>query len=254
VNPSADTPVTHAEQLAELAARLNMSPATARKYLRETVTLPDGRRIHGYPPGAAGGLLEEHRLRDELARQLGGITEAKLRYGRADVMTASAVFEVESRRSWRDGVRQVLAYSAQCGLPPALALFGVIRKDELLSLFQTIASRVHAVQEPRLDLWWHNGYRWQEITSRATCANMPAGVSFEKCRHCLQPLVILRGGDEPRHHSYLGERGTRPHHCDGLCQRTRTAGHRGPDCPYWQRLVEADERRRAGRHRDLDDR
>ena len=52
----------------------------------------------------AGGQLLEHRLRDKLAAQLGGITEANLPYGRPDVLTATAVFEVEPAKNWRHGV------------------------------------------------------------------------------------------------------------------------------------------------------
>jgi hypothetical protein len=48
-------------------------------------------------PGASGCALEEHRFRDVLAHQTGGVTEAVLHCGCADVMTATAVFEVESR-------------------------------------------------------------------------------------------------------------------------------------------------------------
>ena len=109
------TPSADAER--ELARLMGIAPSTARKYLRRAVTLPDGRQVTGWPPGTAGGRLLEHQLRDKLAAQLGGITEAALPYGRPDVLTASAVFEVEPARQWRHGVRQVLAYPAQTGLP-----------------------------------------------------------------------------------------------------------------------------------------
>ena len=95
---------------AELTRLMGVTPETARSYLRETVVLPDGRQIVSWPPGAAGGQLLEHRLRDKLATQLGGITEAQLPYGRADVLTKDTVFEVEPAENWRHGVRQVLAY------------------------------------------------------------------------------------------------------------------------------------------------
>jgi hypothetical protein len=80
---------------AELTRLTGVTPETARSYLRVTVILPDGRQITGWPPGAAGGQLLEHRLLDKLATQLGGITEAQLPYGRADVLTKDTVFEVE---------------------------------------------------------------------------------------------------------------------------------------------------------------
>src|SRR5487761_1268337 len=113
----------------ELATLMGVSAETARGYMRASVTLPDGRSIAGWQPGTAGGQLEEHRLRDKLAAQLHGITEAVLPYGRADVLTASAVFEVEPVKNWRHGVRQALAYSAQTNLPPAVALFGPVTAD-----------------------------------------------------------------------------------------------------------------------------
>jgi hypothetical protein len=78
-----------------LADLMGVAPGTARRCLRRTITLPGGRQITGWPPGTVGGNLEEHRLRDKLAAQLHGITEANLPYGRADVLTAAAVFEVE---------------------------------------------------------------------------------------------------------------------------------------------------------------
>ena len=109
---------------------MGVTPETARSYLREVVILPDGRQITGWPPGAAGGQLLEHRLRDNLATQLGGITEAQLPYGRADVLTKDTVFEVEPAENWRHGVRQVLAYAAQVGLPPAVALFGTVAAEK----------------------------------------------------------------------------------------------------------------------------
>ena len=122
-------------ELEEFAARLNVAPSTARGYLRESVILPDGRRITGQPPGCAGATVIEHWLRDDLARQLRGITEAVLPYGRADVMTAKTVFEVEAAQSWRAGMRQVLAYSVQSGLQPALALFGQAHRDAVLKMY-----------------------------------------------------------------------------------------------------------------------
>jgi len=55
-----------------------------------------------------------------------------LPFGRADVLTKSAV---ETYRRRRNGARQVLAYSGQRGLPSALALFGQIHRDDLLNLY-----------------------------------------------------------------------------------------------------------------------
>jgi hypothetical protein len=78
------------DAITELPDRMTVSPATALRYLRKGVTLPDGRQIEGHAPGVAGATLPDHELRDELARQLNGMTEAVLPYGRADVLTKSS--------------------------------------------------------------------------------------------------------------------------------------------------------------------
>lgn len=155
------------DDLAWLSRCLNCSPTSARRRLRAAVTLPGGRRVLGWQPGVAAVTLHEHELRDELAAQLGGITEASLSYGRADVMTAAAVFEVETYAKWRDGVRQVLAYSAQCDLPPALALFGNARGSQVLRLYYTLRDG-----PPPIQMWWHTGDRWEHIASPRVCRNM----------------------------------------------------------------------------------
>lgn len=154
--------------VSELASAMNVSAATARQYLRMSVTLPDGRIIKGSAPGMSACTLKEHVLRDLLADQLHGITEACLPYGRADVMTAAAVFEVETAAKWRTGVRQVLAYSAQCGLPPALALFGQIHYADLAKLYIKLRDG-----RPPVSLWWWSGHSWNQISSRRACRSMP---------------------------------------------------------------------------------
>lgn len=57
--------------------------------------MPDGRRVYGRDPGRSRVTLLEHLLRDELAIAVQGVTEAALPYGRADVLTERAVYEVE---------------------------------------------------------------------------------------------------------------------------------------------------------------
>ena len=154
---------------------MDVSPAAvARRYLRRTITLPDGREITGWPPGTARGRLLEHKLRDKLAAQLGGITEANLPYGRPDVLTATAVFEVEAAKNWRHGVSQVLSYSAQSGLPPAIALFGAIHHDALLKLYLKIRDCLGRANYGAIALWWWAGVGWTPISSRSRCRNMPA--------------------------------------------------------------------------------
>lgn len=173
-----DLPVTTdftAPDWDELAGRMGVTAGTARRYLRGQITLPDGRQIIGQQPGTAGGQLEEHRLRDKLAEQIHGITEAVLPYGRADVLTAAAVFEVERHRTWQNGARQALAYSAQTGLPPALALFGTIHRDDLLKLYLKLRGDMWHGNAGAIALWWWTGYAWTDISSRTRCVNMPRG-------------------------------------------------------------------------------
>lgn len=142
--------------------------STLARYSKQHITLPDGRVIAGRRPGLSGGTLLEHRLRDELARRIHGVTEAVLPYGRADVMTAATVFEVEPARAWRHGVRQVLAYSAQCGLPPAVALFGEMHRDKVLKIYLKLRDG-----RPPVELWWHSHAGWEHISSRVACRNQP---------------------------------------------------------------------------------
>jgi hypothetical protein len=137
------------------------------RYTKRWVTLPDGRKVYGRIPGTSSVVVLEHRLRDDLARHVRGYTEAVLPYGRADVMSEQSVFEVEPAGSWRAGVRQVLAYAAQTGLPPSLALFGEAHRDLVLKIYLRLRDG-----SPAIVLWWHNGWRWERITSRAACRNM----------------------------------------------------------------------------------
>src|SRR6266702_2663174 len=123
----------------------------------------------GSYPGQRSCRLPEHRLRDDLARSISGITEAVLPYGRADVATETHVFEVERAEAWRDAVRQVLAYSAQCGLVPAIALFGATPHDVVLGRFLRLRDG-----RPPIALWWHNGWSWEFVRSRRDCRTMRA--------------------------------------------------------------------------------
>ena len=136
---------------------------------RQTIELPDGRTVRGRIPGLSGTVHLEHYLRDELARRIRGVTEANLPYGRPDVMTDQAVFEVEPLAKWRNGVRQVLAYSAQTGLEPTLALFGAAKNDQVLKLYLKLRDG-----SPRVHLWWYSGRGWESVHSRRCCTVMRA--------------------------------------------------------------------------------
>lgn len=217
---------------------------------RGSIQLPGGRSITGIRPGLAGNrgrpsmdllrarrhgcpateTVEEHQLRDDLARQLGGVTEADVPLGFADMATRKAVFEVEPRHSWQDGARQVLAYSAQCGLPPALALFRAIPAAEML----TVLTELRAMDLPGLhadfiDLLWWTGQAWQQITSPELCADMPHGAVFGPCGHCGRRVVwfdrsVLCFDYDP------ANRINQIHCCAGLCP---VAHEKVKWCLYW---------------------
>ncbi len=161
--------------------------------------------------------VEEYRVRDDLARQLGGLTEVNLPLGFADVATSRAVFEVEPRHSWREGARQVLAYSAQCGLPPALALFRAIPAAGMLAIFTELrAMDLHGLHADLIDLWWWTGQAWLQITGPELCADMPHGVVFRPCGHCGRHVAWLGRTAlccdyDPAH------RISQMHCCAGLC-------------------------------------
>jgi hypothetical protein len=217
---------------------------------RGSIQLPDGRPVAGIRPGLAGNrggasrdllrarrqgcpateTVEEHRVRDDLARQVGGLTEAVLPLGFADVATSQAVFEVEPRHSWREGARQVLAYSAQCGLPPALALFRAISREEMLAIF----TELRAVDLPGLHagsiaLWWWTGQAWQQISSPELCADMPFGTVFGSCGHC-GSRVAWPDRNALCYDYHPAHRISQMHCCAGLCP----GAHENEEwCLYW---------------------
>jgi hypothetical protein len=131
------------------------------------------------------GNQPESFYRDLLAAQVGGTTELILPFGRADVVTAGTVYEVEPVIHWRDGVRQVLSYAAQCSRRPALALYGK----------PTIAVRVWTELEripgPGVELWWLVGSTFASIPSEERAAEVQAAVSPcpERARPSLPAVV-----------------------------------------------------------------
>jgi hypothetical protein len=217
---------------------------------RGVIRLQDGRSIPGIRPGYAGNrgaeslnlllarqhgcpateTIQEYHLRDDLARQVDGLTEVNLPLGFADVATDWAVFEVEPRRSWRKGARQVLAYAAQCGLPPALALFRAIPKVEMLSIWTELrAVDLNGLTAQSIDLWWWSGQAWEQITDPAVCRDMPDGAVFGTCAYCGQRTAWIDAN--PTCYGYDPSRGIHEIHCcRGLCpveHESVTA------CVYW---------------------
>lgn len=125
--------------------------------IRPTVTAPDGRTYAGIWPQSVRTPHEGPYI-VALAHQVHGIPEVTLPCGRADVATATDVFEIEPARSWRTGARQAFAYAGMTGLTPNVALFG---PADYLPIYLQIRDRM-----PGLTLWrWQYG-RWVRVTSR----------------------------------------------------------------------------------------
>lgn len=79
-------------------------------------------------------------------------------------MTATTVYEVEPVIHWRDGVRQVLAYAAQCSRQPALALYGKP------SIAVKIWEALQELPSPGVEMWWHAGGAFIQIAGTAQAA------------------------------------------------------------------------------------
>ena len=193
---------------------------------------------------------DHHWYRDQLALQVNGAIEVSLDRHRADVLSETRVFEVEPRRTWRSGVGQAVTYSAQCGLPPVLAVFGEIHRDELLRLYLQLRGERFSALIPaaHVELWWWAGTQFERINARSRCMNMPHGSSFGRCEYCGEPVVRQNEASQGRvcHDYILGARqGT--HHCNHLC----AASHNGDwQCPYWladQASSQPRRRRHGGR-------
>lgn len=103
-------------------------------------------------------------MRDELATRVRGWIEVPVPFGRADVATATDVFEVEPISRWQTGVRQVLAYAAATGLRANVALFGPTPRDQQLKIYLRLRDRCGMTP---VRLWLHCQVRgWQLITNR----------------------------------------------------------------------------------------
>jgi len=66
--------------------------------------------------------IEKHLI-SGLAAILGGKTEVKLRYGIADVVTPTHVYEVKEWKDWRHAIGQAIIYALELGLRPGIAIF-----------------------------------------------------------------------------------------------------------------------------------
>lgn len=137
---------------------------------RSWITTTSGWAFKGSIPGADGAATGEAFYRDKLARQLRGLVEVALPFGRADVATTTDVFEVEPVDRWRHGVRQVLAYAVQCNLVPNIALFGETTKDERLRMYLRLRDKLRC----ECVLWLYGPtYGWYRVTSRPAALRVP---------------------------------------------------------------------------------
>lgn len=105
-----------------------------------------------------------------LDEHLDGVCEATLPLGRVDVLTSTLAIEVESTTNWRAGARQALAYAAQTGTQPALALFGPPPRPEFERIYLLTRDRLQLSVGPLV--LFHSTQptpgAWKRITSRAT--------------------------------------------------------------------------------------
>jgi len=60
-------------------------------------------------------------------------------------------------------------------VPPALALFGTIHRDDLLKLYLKLRGNMWHGNAGAIALWWWTGHAWTDISSRTRCVNMPHG-------------------------------------------------------------------------------
>lgn len=103
----------------------------------------------------------ECEYRDTLAAQVDGEIEVILPFGRADVLSATHIFEVEPMRTWRHGVTQALQYASQVPQDGALALYG--DPQNLPAVFK----EVQRLTDPRLELWWFTGEEFEKVETEA---------------------------------------------------------------------------------------
>ena len=126
-------------------------------HVRWYITAPHGQFYGRHPDTVRTG--GEHPYIAELGRQVRGSCEVVLPLGRADVACDERVFEVEPVERWRNGARQVMAYAAQTGLKPCLALFG---QANYLRIYLFLRDRMPMCP---IELWVWRG-AWVQTTSR----------------------------------------------------------------------------------------
>jgi hypothetical protein len=110
------------------------------------------------PGGFSSMTVREHRVRDHFAaRYVRAKTEARMDFGRVDVMTEEFAVEVEPFATWKHGVRQALAYAQESGKRPAVAIYGDITGNEATRVWNQCAGLV--------TVFLLDGDRWYRIRS-----------------------------------------------------------------------------------------
>ncbi len=214
---------------------LATTESRGNRRVRGSIQLDDGTRLTGLLPGHAKASSEEHKLRNELACQQGGIVEVSVGFrARVDVATDRAIFEVKARHLWLRAARQVAGYSALCGLPPALALFGPAQRSDMVKISAALAEgKLRGV--PRagpIGLWWWTGARWSHLNPGRAASDMPHGARFGSCAYCGEPVVWLGADPDGRAcHDYDGRTTTGMHECEGLHHAAHTTP--GPHKCLW---------------------
>lgn len=158
---------------AELTRLTGVTPETARSYLRVTVILPDGRR-------SPAGHRERQAASSSSTASWTNSPPSSAASPRRNCPTAAPTCSRRTRFSrWsqrknsRHGVRQVLAYAAQVGLPPAVALFGTVAAERMLAVYEQLSGGQWATRPPvPVALWWWDKLTWRPITGRGKCRDM----------------------------------------------------------------------------------
>lgn len=160
---------------------------------RATLVLPR-LTARGLYVGQAACVIAEHHHRDLLARTVHGYVEVTLGpFGRADVATATDVYEVEPIGRWRHGLRQAVAYAAGSGCRANLALFGAATGETWLRIHTTL-------RDSDVALWRLDGALWSRVTARTHCRVSRDPAVPTVCEACGGAMTV---GQVGRHYSCL---------------------------------------------------
>ncbi len=130
--------------------------------------------------------LPESRYRELFAKQMRGRQEVHLELGRADVLTATHVVEIEPIDRWAHGARQAMSYGHLAfnlghDVEPALAVYGSIPSPTVELIWRRAS--------PFVDLFVLRDTTWEQLTAdtlmEAVCADpeaIEAAIAYVKPR------------------------------------------------------------------------